>query len=507
MASSGARFCFQMPRASRSRASTASASFRFKSAAAARSANRLARRVAVRANRRGVLGVPALLPQRLVVRRSSDGLRHPIRKCFAGLAVPSAQQHSRGDIAIRTFDGDIHGAVVRRRDQHGFPVEPRIGHRIHHQLRLAGAGRTGNDGQGFAPDPVEGRFLRSVARQWTGQRCSRRGLAAVLGSRSIATRKAAALSFQSVRRASVSSSSRRNPVCQLLEEKSRCTATIVGRHPNRRVVQPRFDITPATKRVRIEVGHDSDVESLGDMLHQSCQGSGISERQTVAHDHVDHFPRGHVEQFARHDGQIELRLGLRSANPLAVALFHAHGHQEHGRDDRMVLLVPRHQHRPSVIECGVALLRVLRGEMLCQSCRNGCPVPAAGDQMLGLGIVQITPCVQIAEGHQRGGRLGQDALAQVSAQARPRFLGAGRHASSRTVQTVYARPPRRGVILRAGFSQGPAAFLTPSPAARCRRPVASITNPQLLAAGGAITVVLQRDQSHVTGKLASSTPI
>ena len=92
------------------------------------------------ANRRGVLGVPALLPQRLVVRRSSDGLRHPIRKCFAGLAVPSAQQHSRGDIAIRTFDGDIHGAVVRRRDQHGFPVEPRIGHRIHHQLRLAGAG-------------------------------------------------------------------------------------------------------------------------------------------------------------------------------------------------------------------------------------------------------------------------------------------------------------------------------------------------------------------------------
>ena len=498
MASSGARFCFQMPRASRSRASTASASFRFKSAAAARSANRLARRVAVRANRRGVLGVPALLPQRLVVRRSSDGLRHPIRKCFAGLAVPSAQQHSRGDIAIRTFDGDIHGAVVRRRDQHGFPVEPRIGHRIHHQLRLAGAGRTGNDGQGFAPDPVEGRFLRSVARQWTGQRCSRRGLAAVLGSRSIANKKG--------RRALVPIRATRQCV-ELLEEKSRCTATIVGRHPNRRVVQPRFDITPATKRVRIEVGHDSDVESLGDMLHQSCQGSGISERQTVAHDHVDHFPRGHVEQFARHDGQIELRLGLRSANPLAVALFHAHGHQEHGRDDRMVLLVPRHQHRPSVIECGVALLRVLRGEMLCQSCRNGCPVPAAGDQMLGLGIVQITPCVQIAEGHQRGGRLGQDALAQVSAQARPRFLGAGRHASSRTVQTVYARPPRRGVILRAGFSQGPAAFLTPSPAARCRRPVASITNPQLLAAGGAITVVLQRDQSHVTGKLASSTPI
>ena len=100
--------------------------------------------------------VPPLFSHCLVAGGRADRLPHPIRERFARLAVPRAQHRPRTDIRIRAVGGHVHGAVVRRRDEYRLAVEPGVGHGVHDQLRLPRAGRTGNDGQRFAPEPVEG---------------------------------------------------------------------------------------------------------------------------------------------------------------------------------------------------------------------------------------------------------------------------------------------------------------------------------------------------------------
>ena len=193
-------------------------------------------------------------------------------------------------------------------------------------------------------------------------------------------------------------------------------AAIVRQNPQGGVVHARRDIALAVERLWIEIGHDTDVEHPGDVSRRLHKGSGISERQALTHERVNLLLGGHVEQFAGHDCQIELRFGFRRANPLAVTLLCANRHLEQRCDDRIVLLIPRDQHRPSVDERGVALRPVHRVEMPAQPFRNGCPVLITADQMLCPGLVQKTLLVQVLEHHQRVGRFGKHALAQIPAQ-------------------------------------------------------------------------------------------
>ena len=111
-------------------------------------------------------------------------------------------------------------------------------------------------------------------------------------------------------------------------------AAIVRQNPQGGVVHARRDIALAVERSWIEIGHDTDVEHPGDVSRQMHEGSGISERQALTHERVDLLLGGHVEEFASHDCQIELRFGFRFANPLAVTLLCANRHQEQRCDDR-----------------------------------------------------------------------------------------------------------------------------------------------------------------------------
>ena len=103
-----------------------------------------------------LLAVAETGPNHLLRRRHAG--RGPVRvgASQAGVGITDPAFRLRTDIRIRAVGGHVHGAVVRRRDEHRIAVEPGVGHGVHDQLRLPRAGRTGNDGQRFAPEPVEG---------------------------------------------------------------------------------------------------------------------------------------------------------------------------------------------------------------------------------------------------------------------------------------------------------------------------------------------------------------
>ena len=100
--------------------------------------------------------VPPVFSHRLVAGGRADRRPHQIRERFARLAVPRAQYRPRPDILTCAVGSHVHGAVVRRRDEHRIAVEPGVGHGVHDQLRLPRTGRPGHDGQRVAPEPVEG---------------------------------------------------------------------------------------------------------------------------------------------------------------------------------------------------------------------------------------------------------------------------------------------------------------------------------------------------------------
>lgn len=349
------------------------------------------------------------------IRRRGEGGGNPVRKRLAFGAIPCAKQCPGVHIGIGAVHGHVHGTVVGRRDEHRFPVEPGVRHRVDDQLGLPRAGRPRDDGQRLATKPVESRLLGVVAGERRGERV-RRGEGC--GARGIQP-------FDKTGRCRLRPILSARQRFELGEQESGRAAAVIRRDPDGCVVHPGHGAAMRAERSRVEVGNDIDPEHLGDASRHSHQRLGISERHATANDRVGLLLRGHVEQLAGDDCRIELRLGLCLADPAVVALLGANGNLEQGGNDRMVLLVSRDQHRPSVDERGVAPCGALRIEMPPKRLGNGCPVLSAGDQVFRPRVVQKTCIVEFLQRHKRVRRLGKHTSAQISAQSRPWIVGAG----------------------------------------------------------------------------------